>query len=157
MCVFIWVIPGDLSGTIRGKVAAASVLCDSNHLSARRETACSQASIVACFKEKLSESPRPQASLHFTSESCLRIHSGNSAATVLRSLLSLFRLCPDLGTGQWRALFVSFLSIAPLHSFHYALTPEVGGNEIKTSGCITIIFAHDFFFSYRFSRSPIPS
>lgn len=36
--------------------------------------------------------------------------------------------------------------MAPLHSFHYALTHEVGGNEIKTSGCSTIIFAHDFFF-----------
>ena len=42
--------------------------------------------------------------------------------------------------------FCFFLFIAPLHSFHYALTPEVESNEIKTSGCSTIIFEHDFFF-----------
>ena len=99
----------------------------SNHPSARRETACSQASIVACFKEKSSESRQPQASLHFE---IMPSNSGNSAATVLRSLLSSFRLCPDFGQVNGALFSFNFQGVVP-------------SNTILSR------------MPYRFSRSPI--
>ena len=88
---------GNTRRSLWGAIQSKSWL--SNHLSVRRETACFQASIVACFKEKglrIHPNPNPQASLHFGIHDFEFRQFGFHRAPIPPTINRPFDSCPGL-------------------------------------------------------------